>query len=152
MNRQETLAALRMVAAYQPGQKTDAEFTEEAWADAFHHHEFLDVRDAIKKLGTEPRRDGSPFYFELRDVLTETHNIVAKRLEARQVNAPGPPSGLNAGEYRQWLADTARAMTVRDWTPPRREIEHPQRPIASLVKALAGIRSGSHHPEPKDQS
>lgn len=144
MNRQETLAALRMMAAYQPGQKTDDEFTEEAWADAFTHAEFLDVRDAIKHLGTSPRRDGQPFYFELRDVLAETHSIVAKRVEARQVNAPGPPSGLDALEYRAWLADTARAMAVRDWTPPRRAIEHPVRPVASLVKALAGIRNGAH--------
>ena len=144
MNRQETLMALRMVAAYQPGQKTDDEFTAEAWADAFTKHEFLDVRDAVKKLGIEPRRDGAPFYFELRDVLNEVNTVIGRRLDTRM--SLGPPSELSAVDYRAWANADADQRRMRNWEPAR-EIEHPSRPIGSLIRQIGAIRHGAHPQE-----
>ena len=115
----EALRAMRMLTVYQPGTPTpvDAELAADTWAYELADFEFADVRDAIRKLCMDARRQGVPWLVELRDIVTEVCAQRSKRLAERR-HLVQPPSGLDAVEYRAWLVDTDRAIQRRDWTPP----------------------------------
>ena len=148
MNAEEAKAILTMVGTYQPGQKVNQEFAVSMWVDAFSSHDFRDVRDSVRKLGTAPRRDGDPFYFELRDVLQDVNATVTGRAASRPVEPP--PNDLTPLEYRRWLAADARRREARDWTPAV-AIDAPVRPVQSLIRRIAMIRDGAH-PESREAS
>lgn len=137
MNYQETLYTLRAMSTYQPGLKVDEQFMQQAWKAAFSDHDARDVLAAITKLGTAPRRDGQPFYFELRDVLQEVNAVVGERLKSRR---SGPPSGLGAAEYLEWLVQDTTARRRPEWEP-QTAIEGPQRPMQAVAHRLGALRT-----------
>lgn len=131
----DALAVLRKAAAYQPNQRLD-EATGQAWAEALAPYDRQDALYAVAKLGVAPRRDGEPFWFELRDIVAEVCAVRRARLDARRHLLPQPPSGLDAAAYRDWLAATTQAACARDWSPAA-EVEHPQRPAITAGLAEA---------------
>ena len=119
VNAAEALHAMQMLTVYQPNtpQPPNERLAADTWAYELRDFEFLDARDAIRKLCMDARRQGVPWLVELRDIVTEVCAQRSKRLAERR-HLVQPPSGLGAIEYRAWLVDTDRAIQRRDWTPP----------------------------------
>ena len=115
----EALRLMEMLTIYQPNTPApaNADLAADTWAYELGGFEFDDVRDAIRKLCMDARRQGVPWLVELRDIVTEVCAQRSKRLAERR-HLVQPPSGLGAIEYRAWLVDTDRAIQRRDWTPP----------------------------------
>ena len=115
----EALRLMEMLTIYQPNTPApaNADLAADTWAYELGGFEFDDVRDAIRKLCMDARRQGVPWLVELRDIVTEVCAQRSKRLAERR-HLVQPPSGLDAVEYRAWLVDTDRAIQRRDWTPP----------------------------------
>ena len=115
----EALRLMEMLTIYQPNTPApaNADLAADTWAYELGGYEFDDVRDAIRKLCMDARRQGVPWLVELRDIVTEVCAQRSKRLAERR-HLVQPPSGLDAVEYRAWLVDTDRAIQRRDWTPP----------------------------------
>lgn len=119
VNAAEALRAMQMLTIYQPNTPSppDEKLAADTWAYELREFEFEDVRDAIRKLCMDARRQGVPWLVELRDIVTEVCAQRSKRLAERR-HLVQPPSGLDPAEYRAWLVDTDRAIQRRDWTPP----------------------------------
>ena len=115
----EALRLMEMLTIYQPNTPApaNADLAADTWAYELGGFEFDDVRDAIRKLCMDARRQGVPWLVELRDIVTEVCAQRSKRLAERR-HLVQPPSGLDPAEYRAWLVDTDRAIQRRDWTPP----------------------------------
>ena len=119
MNRSETSRALEMLTIYQPNtpKPDNPELTVDTWAYELGDFEFLDIRDAIRKLCMEARRRDTPWLVDLRDIRTEVCNQRARRLTERRPLVQ-PPTDLDPAGYRAWLIATDRQLLARDWTPP----------------------------------
>ena len=117
MKRAEAVLVLKKLTAYQPNQQFDPH-TVDAWASELTRLDFEDSLEAVSSLALAPRMPGQPFLIELRDIVAEVGRTRARRLAERRHLLPDPPSGLDAAAYQRWLADTCRAASARDWTPP----------------------------------
>ena len=117
MKRAEAVLVLKKLTAYQPNQQFDPH-TVDAWASELTRLDFEDSLEAVSSLALAPRMPGQPFLIELRDIFAEVGRTRARRLAERRHLLPDPPSGLDAAAYQRWLADTCRAASARDWTPP----------------------------------
>ena len=115
----EALRAMEMLTIYQPNTPVpaNADLAAATWAYELGGFEFDDVRDAIRKLCMDARRQGAPWLVELRDIVTEVCAQRSRRLAERR-HLVQPPSGLDPAEYRAWLVATDRQIMARDWTPP----------------------------------
>ena len=115
----EALRLMEMLTIYQPNTPApaNADLAADTWAFELGGFEFDDVRDAIRKLCMDARRQGVPWLVELRDIVTEVCAQRSKRLAERR-HLVQPPSGLDPSEYRAWLVATDRQIMARDWTPP----------------------------------
>lgn len=139
MKPADAVAVLRKTAAYQPNQRLD-EATGQAWAEALAPYERADALEAVTRLGTAPRRDGEPFWFELRDIISEINRMRQRRYDDRRHLLPQPPPEVadDPAAYRDWLRDTAELACARDWTPPP-ALEAPGRPDPRMARLVGRI-------------
>ena len=139
MTPTEALTVLRKLTAYQPGTRID-DLTAQAWAEALHPYDQLDALGAVTQLASDPRPDGAPFAIELRDIIGACRAAQRRRLTERRHQLPDPPAEVadDPAAYQAWWADTCRAASARDWTPPA-ALEAGRHDARPAITALADV-------------